>query len=136
MKAYVLDASMALEWFFPDRDDARSNEALEKRVLANDAPLVVPHIWRFEVLNFISRQRRLSALSESESVAIASDMLSLPLAIVDEGEVATVLALAADQSLTAYDASYLSAALLGNWTLLTLDAALSRAAERLGVEVA
>lgn len=136
MNALVLDASMALEWFFPSPDVRESSDALAKRELANDAPLVVPHIWRFEILNFLSRQRRLGKLSEGESVAIATDLLALPLAIVDEGDPATVLALAADQSLTAYDASYLSAALQGNWALLTFDRNLGMAAERMGVTLA
>ncbi len=136
MNALVLDASMALEWFFPSPDVRESSDALAKRELANDAPLVVPHIWRFEILNFLSRQRRLGKLSEGESVAIATDLLGLPLAIVDEGDPATVLALAADQSLTAYDASYLSAALQGNWALLTFDRNLGMAAERMGVTLA
>lgn len=136
MNALVLDASMALEWFFPSPDVRESSDALAKRELANDAQLVVPHIWRFEILNFLSRQRRLGKLSEGESVAIATDLLGLPLAIVDEGDPATVLALAADQSLTAYDASYLSAALQGNWALLTFDRNLGMAAERMGVTLA
>lgn len=136
MNALVLDASTALEWFFPSPDVRESSDALAKRELANDAPLVVPHIWRFEILNFLSRQRRLGKLSEGESVAIATDLLALPLAIVGEGDPATVLALAADQSLTAYDASYLSAALQGNWALLTFDRNLGMAAERMGVTLA
>lgn len=53
--------------------------------------------------------------------------------VVDEGSPDAVIELAA-QSLSAYDATYLHAAMIMGEPLATLDAALIKAARRVGVD--
>ena len=60
---FVLDASIAACWAFPDGQDPRAEEALA-RIRTEDA--IVPSLWRFEVRNVeasvlkLARTRRLS----------------------------------------------------------------------------
>ena len=47
MNAFVLDASLALQGF----TTTASSQVLAKRSLFDDRVAIVPHLWRFEVMN-------------------------------------------------------------------------------------
>lgn len=130
MKAFVLDASLALEWF----TTSASRQALAKRALFDDRVAVVPHLWRFEVMNVITTWTRSKYLSRAEASFILNDVTRLPFAIVDEGSPEAVIDLAVAQQLSAYDASYLHAAMVIGEPLATLDSRLIKAAHRVGVQ--
>jgi len=129
MKAFVLDASLALEWF----TTSGSPSALAKRSLFNDQVAVVPHLWRFEVMNAVATWQKRGVISRAEATYILSDLMRLPFAIVDEGAPETVMELAVAQNLSAYDAAYLHTAMTVGGPLATLDAALITAAQGVGV---
>lgn len=130
MRAFVLDASLALEWF----TDGASEDALFKRSLFDDRVAIVPHLWRFEVMNVITTWLRRGAVSDAESVRVLNDVMQLPFAVVDEGSAEAIVSLAHDQRLSAYDASYLHVAMITGEPLATLDTELMRAAQQIGVE--
>lgn len=136
MKAVVLDASMALEWFFPDPSSPLSASALEKRAILETRVAIVPHVWRFEIMNFFAGKLRRRGISEADVTWTMAEMMRIPFAIVDEGPSVAVVMLAQAHGLTAYDAAYLRAAMIAGEPLATLDGALIRAAEAVGVEVA
>jgi predicted nucleic acid-binding protein len=134
--AIVIDASIALAWCLDDEQSDLAAVALE-RVAAEGA--VVPAIWPVELSNGLLtalRRKRLSAadvntvrrLFAGLSIRIAGDTL--------EHCLGDVLALARDQTLTAYDASYLATAVRAKLQLATLDDALLRAAAKVGVPIA
>jgi len=129
MRAFVLDASLAMEWF----TTTASAEALAKRALFDERVAVVPHLWRFEVMNVVTTWLARGDASPALGTRILHDLLQLPLAIVDEGDPAAVVALASAQRLTAYDATYLHLAMLTGEPLATLDRSLITAAGRVGV---
>lgn len=130
MKAFVLDASLALEWFTADA----SRTALAKRALFDDRVAVVPHLWRFEVMNVLTTWQKNKAVSRAQAAHILSDVMRLPFAVVEEGSPEAVIELAVAQRLSAYDATYLHTAMTMGEPLATLDAALIKAAQRVGVE--
>lgn len=136
MKAVVIDASMTIEWFFPDRSSARSEAALEKRAILDTRVAVVPHIWRFEIMNYFAGKLRRREISESDATWILAEMMRVPFAIADEGPSPALVTLAQVHGLTAYDAAYLRVALLAGEPLATLDRQLIHAAEAVGVEIA
>jgi len=129
VKGLILDASMAMEWF----TESPSPGALERRSLLDHHVALVPHLWRFEVMNVVNTWRRRGFLSEAEGSLILREVMTIPLAVVDEGDPETIVKLALDHDLTTYDATYLHVAMATGEPLATLDKALIRAAGAVGV---
>jgi predicted nucleic acid-binding protein len=134
VKAFILDASMALAWFFPHPEDEAAT--LDKRSLFDERVALVPSIWRAEIVNFIARQHNEGAISAAQAAETLHQIEQLPMGIVDDPAPGELLALATRFRLTAYDALYLHAAMVSGEPLATLDAGLSRAAREAGVELA
>jgi predicted nucleic acid-binding protein len=97
---------------------------------------VVPAIWRLEVSNVIATHVRTRGLSVDSARTMLAEILSIPVAVIDESPTPTIMQLAIDRGLTSYDASYLDVALRSGWPLVTLDHELVRAASEAGVVVA
>lgn len=129
MKGFILDTSMAMEWFA----DAPAPGALERRSLLDDHVALVPHLWRFEVMNVVNIWRRRQIVSEAEGAWILREAMQVPFAIVDEGDPETIVTLALAHDLSTYDATYLHVAMTTGEPLATLDRGLQRAAESVGV---
>jgi len=130
VKAFVLDASMALEWFSEDA----SRAALEKRSLLDNRVAVVPALWRYEVMSAITRWQRQNKVSAAQAALLLNEALQLPFAVVEEGGAEAVVDAAIAHGLSAYDATYLRAAMVTGEPLATLDKSLIRAAAAVGVE--
>lgn len=130
MKAFVLDASLAMEWLSKDP----SASALDKRSLFDDRVAVVPALWRYEVMSVITQWQRQGEITSAEAALLLSDALHLPFAVVEEGSPDAVVEAANVHTLSAYDATYLRAAMVTGEPLATLDKSLIRAAAAVGVE--
>ena len=133
MNAFVLDASVCLSWFLTKPD---SGPAWAKIDLLDELVPVVPAIWRLEVANVIATYVRSRGLLVDSARTMLAEILSLPVAVIDESPTPTIMQLAIDRGLTSYDASYLDVALRSGWPLVTLDRELVRAASEAGVVVA
>lgn len=133
MNAFVLDASVCLSWFLTKPD---SGPAWAKIDLLDELVPVVPAIWRLEVANVIATYVRSRGLLVDSARTMLAEILSLPVAVIDESPTPTIMQLAIDRGLTSYDASYLDVALRSGWPLVTLDRELLRAASEAGVVVA
>ncbi len=129
MKTFVLDASMALEWFAA----GASTEVLAKRSLLHDHVAVVPTLWRFEIMNAVTTWRRRGDISHADCAVLLHDIMQIPFGTVDEGDPELVVSLASAHGLSAYDATYLRVAMITGDPLATLDAALKRVANEVGV---
>lgn len=130
MKAFVLDASLTMEWF----SSGASADAVAKRGLLEDRVAVVPHLWRFEVMNVLATWRRRGDITSAQGTRILRNALSLPFAVIDEGSAESVVELANAHGLSAYDATYLRVAIVTGEPLATLDQKLTQAAGREGIE--
>lgn len=130
---FVLDASMAFTWLRPHPDIPRERIDLREGLAHRTA--VVSHLWRFEMLNVLAMSQRIGSMSAADAAVLALEASRIGAFIADEGDPATVLALASVHGLTAYDASYLAICLRHGWPLASLDARLLRAAGNAGVEV-
>ncbi len=80
MKAFVLDASLAMEWLSKDP----SASALDKRSLFDDRVAVVPALWRYEVMSVITQWQRQGEITSAEAALLLSDALQLPFAVVEK----------------------------------------------------
>ena len=130
---YVIDASTALGFVFPDEDDDRGGRLLA--TLAQDA-LSVPAIWYVEVLNGLiqaQRRKRIGDAAVDRGIACFG-LLDIRL---DAGEpdMLAIRGVADAHKLTAYEATYLELAVRKQLPLATNDSALAKAAKARGVKL-
>ncbi len=130
MKSFILDASIALEWFSADA----TPEALARRSLLDDHVALVPTLWRFEVMNAVTTWLRRGDISSATSAMILNDIMRVPFGTLDEGDPELIVFLGVTHSLSAYDATYLHLAMVTGDALATLDGALITAAKKVGVD--
>ena len=131
MEAFVLDASVAMSWCFPN--DPTENTPYSRSVLQlmEEADAVVPEIWAFEIANGIyvagNKRKRITESGIAEYLALLE---SLPVR-VERGEWLANIAfesLARKHNLAAYDVAYIGLAMRQKLSLATLDEGLKRAA--------
>ena len=129
---FVLDASIAACWAFPDEQDPRAEAALT-RVRSDDA--VVPSLWWFEVRNILVVNERRKRITESGTNSFLRELARLRIRVDREPEESAVLRLARAHRLSVYDASYLELALREAIPVATLDGELAAAAIAEGTEL-
>ena len=99
--------------------------------------MVVPAVWRLEVVNTIlirERRRKLTVEEGAELIDALSDM-SMDVVAEPLGRSLTELAVfARPHQLSSYDAAYLEVAVRQHLPLVTMDRNLQLAAQRLHVE--
>jgi len=131
---FVLDASVALAWWFADEPPPATT------VLARlgEDNAVTPAIWPAEFANGLIQAQRRGRLAESRLARAVELTLRLPIQVEPAAPARTlgsVLRLALQYSLSAYDAEYLEVALRRGLPLATLDKELRSAAAEAGVEL-
>ena len=122
---FVLDASIAACWAFPDEQDQRADEALA-RVRTEDA--VVPSLWWFDVRNILVVNERRKRITESGTNSFLRELARLRFRVDREPQEADILRLARAHHLSVYDAAYLELALREAIPMATLDIELAAAA--------
>jgi predicted nucleic acid-binding protein len=136
LRAFVLDASIALGWMLDRPVPARASQA-RKFIIAGAIP-VVPGLWRHEVSNAVVMSERRGRLTADQVKMVTADLEEFSDAVeVDPLVVrASVLIETARQtSLTVYDATYLELASRRKLPLATLDDKLREATRRAGLEL-
>jgi predicted nucleic acid-binding protein len=126
---FVLDASVTACWAFEDEDHPTAANALER--LRTDEGCA-PALWWFEVRDTLIVNERRKRLTEKDTAAFLRGLARLGVMIDRSPEEASVLALARQHRLTAYDSAYLELALRRNLPLATLDTQLQRACKAAG----
>ncbi len=131
----VIDASLALAWYFEDESTRETEELLDR---VSDTGAVVPAHWRLELANALQmaiRRQRIDTVYRDDSLA---ELAVMPITI--DGDTnsyawSTTLRLAERFSLTLYDAAYLELARRRSLPLATLDRDLRGAARMLDIGV-
>jgi predicted nucleic acid-binding protein len=126
---------MALAWLF-ERKDAKEVSCAEKALLAvMKSETSVPVLWHTEVANALLVGERRGAATEAQVIDYLNRLSALPIA-TDDTVVAnrrdSVMALAREHGLTAYDATYLDLALRTDAVLATFDIKLANAMRSAG----
>ncbi|MFY9778976.1 MAG: type II toxin-antitoxin system VapC family toxin [Candidatus Baltobacteraceae bacterium] len=130
-----MDASVAVAWYLPDESERYASMLLER---IEDSQIVVPAIWPAETANALLSAERRGRSSREATDCFIDSLRSLPIEVASESDLASLpslLALARENGLTAYDASYLRTALGFGLSLATLDERLRSAARRSGIEL-
>ncbi|WP_417913836.1 type II toxin-antitoxin system VapC family toxin [Candidatus Electronema sp. JM] len=122
-----------MSWCFADE-----NSDYAEHVLAALETLtaVVPAVWPLEVANVLLVAERKKRLGKADSIRFLELLRELPIEVMQESPqrmTGEIMALAREQQLSSYDASYLDLAMRKGLPLATLDAALIKAAEKCGV---
>ncbi len=130
---FVVDASVALAWCFEDEANAHTEAVLD--LLADDTA-IVPSLWELEVSNVLLLGERRGRLTESQTTRFVALLGQLPI-LVDSAstDMAAVIALGRQYTLTAYDAAYLALAQREGVPLASLDRKLREAAQVSGVRL-
>ena len=129
----VVDASVTLAWAFEDESSAYTDLVLES-LAENKA--CVPNIWPLEVGNALLVAERRQRIKQAAAVQFLALLWQLPILVENERPerlLGEVLALAREQSISTYDASYLHLAMRRGLPLATTDDQLRQAAGRAGV---
>ncbi len=132
MSAFILDASYALMWCFPDRATPDTDAAL-RRMEAQSDSAVVPWVWQVEVANALGKAVVHGKVPLTRALEIWDELLLLPIRHVAIGSIPQLLQLAVKQDLSLYDTCYLQAALVSRLPLATNDKKLRAAAQACGV---
>lgn len=135
MSDFVLDASLALQWFLEDETGREYSLAVlaslsEKRAL-------VPLLWFYEIGNGLLMAYRRRRITLDQIAGFLTRLKALPIeaAPPNPSDILELPGLAQTHGLTNYDAAYLAAAIRFNLPLATTDSALRRAAASAGVDL-
>jgi len=134
MSGFVPDASATLPWRFAD-ETTPWTEALLDRIKGGEEVFVPAH-WPLEVANALLVARGREHLTAEQISEFIDDLAGLPIHLEPPRGPAqwpTILALAEQHRLRAYDAAYLELVQRTGLPLATLDGDLRKAAEAEGV---
>jgi predicted nucleic acid-binding protein len=110
MALFVLDASVAISWYFPGgpTENTPYSRAILSQLAVDDA--IVPEIWAFEIANsiFVSYSRR-KRINEQQIREYLRLLEALPIRVEPQSMVENINleSLARRRELAAYDAAYL-----------------------------
>ena len=136
MSDFVLDASLALQWFLEDEADRKYSLAVLASVSEKRA--LVPMLWFYEVGNglLMTYRRKRIALDQIDGFLVRLKALPIQAAQQTPAEILELPALAQVRDLPNYDAAYLAVAQRFGVPLATTDKDLRSAAAFVGVSIA
>ena len=134
----VLDASSALAWLFGRQHPAEAVLSQQTARSVDSQGAIVAALWFPEVTNGLLVAERNRAVTQSQISGFQADLAALPIEMDSappESVQASVLALARQTGLSAYDATHLELAIRSKAQLATFDRKLAEAARFVGVIV-
>ena len=129
MSGVVLDASAAIAVLLKEEAAPQVEAALR---WIREGECLVPSIWRSEARNALLAAERRGRISAVDAAERLRSMESLLIAADDSPDLDVAMTLARAHGLSFYDALYLELTLRRGAVLVSLDAALLRAAQREG----
>ena len=133
--AFVLDCSVTMAWFFAG-EATPTSDALLDRLNKGEQAVVAQH-WPLEVGNTLLMGERRKRCTPADSAHFLAILGALALETDKEtgtNASAATLGVARSHDLTLHDAAYLELAMRRKLPLATLDKALRRAANKVGVK--
>jgi predicted nucleic acid-binding protein len=132
---FVLDASIALQWFFEDEADRSYSLGVLASLSENRA--LVPTLWFYEIGNGLVMAYRRKRITLGQIDGFLARLRALPIEAARDtpADILALPGLAQAHGLTNYDAAYLSLALKLNLALATTDKDIRTAALSAGVNI-
>ncbi len=119
MRTYVLDTSVAVAWYLPERF-AGAARTWQRQLLENRVRLLVPALHFWEIGNVLRTYVRRAELDSALAQEVYALHLDAPLEVV-EPERGDVLATALEMDATMYDAVFIALARRHGVPLLTAE---------------
>ena len=118
----IVDASVALQWFFVEEGSDRAMALLDGRALS------APSIWMAEAANAVWRRRALGEIERKEALALLADLGEAEVETVEiAGLIDAAYKIADDLNHPIYDCLYLAAAIERDTHVVTADKRFLRA---------
>ena len=122
MVEYVIDASVAIKWYFDDEKYARAAERLLLKFGMGEIGLVAPALLGYEVMNAFRTAVLRERATKEQSLEFAREFVSLSIPMLETSFLsAEILQIAIIHQLSAYDASYLAKSEFREFPLVTAD---------------
>jgi predicted nucleic acid-binding protein len=130
---FVLDASLALQWFLEDESDRAYSLSVLTSLSQKRA--LVPPLWFYEVGNglLMAVRRKRISLEQMEGFLTRLGALPIDAAQLVPSDALRLPALAQTHGLTNYDAAYVALCMQTGLRLATTDTELRKTAVRAGV---
>ena len=117
MKVFVIDASVVLKWFFPEKHSAAA-----RRLLDAAHQYVAPDLLFPEVGNAVWKRVRRGELSSDEGQRLIDDIADVAVeTIPTRGLISDSCAIAIASGQTVYDSTYLALAVRLDTQVITAD---------------
>ena len=117
VKRYVVDASVAARWYFPEPLAEHADALLEQR-----SEILAPDILPMELAQLVWKRARRGEIDETMAHRIVSELRRVPLELKPASElVSAALPLALHQGLTLIDAFYVALAVQSGCPFVTAD---------------
>jgi predicted nucleic acid-binding protein len=131
----VIDASLALAWCFPDGASEYADGVL---VALEGRTVMVPPVWALEITNAVlvaERRKRVKQADVRRFVELLGGLTLIEQSQTAIDTVSSVLPLARQYGLSAFDAAYLDVAVRQGAPLATLDSTLEKAGRSAGIKI-
>ena len=135
-RSFVVDSSVAIGWIHPSQATELTTKLLEEA--KKGIAIYVPALWHLEVANGLLVAARRKLMTEAQRERGLAFLSQLQIIIDDESNrlaFSTLSELAARNSLSVYDATYLELARRKSLPLGTRDEPLKAAAKKAGIEL-
>jgi predicted nucleic acid-binding protein len=116
---FVLDASIAVKWFFLDEPHRDAALRVRDALIAAPANFAVPHLFFSELLHVLSRKSGADREFVSKGLNVVQRLGIRTLTLSDKGWHNTLECI--DKGLGGYDATYVALAMELRWRWLTAD---------------
>ncbi|MBX3402154.1 MAG: type II toxin-antitoxin system VapC family toxin [Phycisphaeraceae bacterium] len=117
MKALVIDASVAVKWFLPEKDSEQA-----ARLLSGTRRLVAPDLLWIEVAAVLWKVVRRSAITPDEAHRIIADAAAFPVETIESFSLLPeAMRIAMETGRTVYDSLYVSLAAVERSAVVTAD---------------
>ena len=136
MSRFVIDASIVLNWCFPDEHNAAAQHVAD-RFRDGDTALA-PSFWPHEILNALLVGEKRKRITNTLITSFLDDLAVLPIELSQlnaENVFSRIQSLSRKHNLTSYDAAYLDLAIESVLPLATLDEDLIRACKNTNVKI-
>jgi predicted nucleic acid-binding protein len=131
----VVDASVALKWYFPEPGENEAERILEEAG-AGTRELIAPELIVAEFANALWKKKRRRECSEAQAHAfLEAFAIDAPALVEAEPLTSRALLLAFQLDETVYDCLYVAAAIEHGASLITADTRLARAARTVIADV-
>jgi len=128
----VIDTSALIRLFIPDGPIPEGFEEFFRGLERGNNMAIAPELLLVESANVLDGKRKMNEISETESVQLLTDVLSMPIRYFSHGPlISAAFDLALEHRLTLYDAVYLALALKQGAILFSADKDMQKIADKM-----